>query len=102
MGCAQEAFERILGFLHREHVDPNYLEHYCAAGNRDSRWKVDDQLDSMGCTPKCPAHAIFGVQTLDVTSCDSCDVTDDVSETNSSFMEQFYVQEMLAIYDELP
>ena len=33
MGCAQETFEAILGFLHREHVDPNYLEKYVEANN---------------------------------------------------------------------
>ena len=38
MGCAQETFERILGFLHREYVDPNYLERYCQASSGETRW----------------------------------------------------------------
>lgn len=38
MGCAQETFDRILGFLHRECVDPNYLESYCQATSGESRW----------------------------------------------------------------
>ena len=33
MGCAQETFEAILGFLHREYVDPNYLESYVEAND---------------------------------------------------------------------
>ena len=39
---------------------------------------------------------------MDATRCDSCDLVDDVSETNSNFIEQFYVHEMLSVYDKLP
>jgi len=28
MGCAQETFEYILDYLHREYVNPNYLEDF--------------------------------------------------------------------------
>lgn len=101
MGCAQEAFERILGFLHRESVDPNYLERVCSSENADSRWRIDDNLDNMGCTPKCAAHAVFGIQTLAMTSCERCGTTDDVSEADSNYLEQFYVHEMLAVFDKL-
>lgn len=101
MGCAQEAFERILGFLHRESVDPNYLERVCSSDNADSRWRIDDNLDNMGCTPKCAAHAVFGIQTLAMTSCERCGTTDDVSEADSNYLEQFYVHEMLAVFDKL-
>ena len=60
MGCAQETFEAILGFLHREHVDPNYLEKYVEANN-DAQFAMDNRLDDMGCTPKCASHATFGI-----------------------------------------
>ena len=102
MGCAQETFDKILGFLHREHVDPNYLETYCAAKTKESRWKIDDILDDMGCSPQCAAHSVFGIQSIDLTRCDRCNIVDDVSEAKSEFIEQFYVHEMLQGYDELP
>lgn len=37
MGDAQEVFQTIMGFLHREHVDPNYLETYVQA-NKDNKF----------------------------------------------------------------
>ena len=60
MGCAQETFEAILGFLHREYVDPNYLESYIAASDNEA-WRMDNRLDDMGCTPKCASHLTFGI-----------------------------------------
>ncbi len=56
----------------------------------------------MGCTPKCAGHLVFGVQTMDTTRCDRCDLVDDVSEANSNFIEQYYVHEMLAVNEQLP
>ena len=95
MGCAQETFDRILGFLHREYVDPNYFETYCLAETGESRWQLDNRLDDTGCTPNCASHRVFGIQTTAVTRCASCDVVDDVSEATSGYSEQFYVHEML-------
>ena len=39
---------------------------------------------------------------MDATRCVTCDLVDAVSEANSAFIEQFYVQEMLDIHDRLP
>jgi hypothetical protein len=86
MGCAQETLESILNFLHREYVDPNYLESYCSAGSGENRWQIDNRLDNMGCTPKCASHQVFGIQTMDTTRCHRCDIVDDVSETTSDYI----------------
>lgn len=102
MGCAQETLDRILGFLHREYVDPNYLDSYCSATSGETRWQIDHRLDEMGCTPKCASHLIFGIPTMDITRCDQCDLVDDVSEANSDFIVQFYVHEMLDVFGKLP
>ena len=87
MGCAQETYEKILGFLHRETVDPNYLEKFCEAGSTESRWQIDNRLDNMGCTPKCAAHQVFGIHSIDLTRCDDCNKIDDVSEAKAEFIE---------------
>ena len=56
----------------------------------------------MGCTPKCASHKVFGIPSMDITRCDQCDLVDDVSEANSDFIAQFYVHEMLDVFDKLP
>lgn len=40
MGCAQETFDLILGYLHREYIYPNYLEEHIE-GDRDQKFKID-------------------------------------------------------------
>ena len=101
MGCAQETFEAILGFLHREYVDPNYLETYVEA-NDDRRFAMDNRLDDMGCTPKCASHLTFGIQTIDLTSCQQCNIVDDVADAETVYNDQYYVGEMMAVMDQLP
>ena len=91
-----------MGFLHREYVDPNYLERYCQATSGETRWQLDNKLDDMGCTPKCASHQVFGIQTMDIVKCDPCDLVDDVSEVHSDFIVQFYVHEMLDVHSKLP
>ena len=61
MGCAQETFEKIMNFLHREYVDPNYLVSFCRATRGEDRWQMGNRLDEMGCTPHCAAHSVFGI-----------------------------------------
>ena len=86
MGCAQETFDRILGYIHRELVDPNYLETFCNAANSETRWQLDNRLDEMGCTPKCASHLVFGIQSMDTTRCASCEVVDDIAEVKAEFI----------------
>ena len=101
MGCAQETFEAILGFLHREHVDPNYLEKYVEANN-DAQFAMDNRLDDMGCTPKCASHATFGIQTIDLTSCIQCNIVDDIADAETIYNDQYYVGEMMHVMTQLP
>ena len=60
MEDCQNAFQMILEFLHRETVEPNYLEDYIQA-NKDGQFKMDSKLDRMGCEPTCAAHSSFGI-----------------------------------------
>jgi len=55
MGDSQETLEAILGFLHREFIDPNYLERQIYMPH-DSKFAFDNKLDDLGCSPKCAAH----------------------------------------------
>ena len=57
MGCAQEAFEGILRCLHRDWIHPSgtYTEEYLLA-DANERFKIDQQLDSIGCSSKCAPH----------------------------------------------
>jgi hypothetical protein len=100
MGDSQETFEAILGFLHREFVDPNYLQHQIEV-NEDGKFKLNNELDSMGCTPKCAAHQTFGIETTDLTSCSLCHTVDDVASTKTEFQHQYYVAEMVKVHKRL-
>jgi hypothetical protein len=60
MGCAQETLDMILKYLHREVIDPNYLEQWMAS-SKESKFQISNRLDDMGCTPKCAAHLAFGI-----------------------------------------
>ena len=39
---------------------------------------------------------------MDTIKCGQCDIVDDVSEATSDFIQQFYVDEMLSVFDKLP
>jgi hypothetical protein len=40
----------------------------------------------MGCTPKCASHLTFGIETMDLTSCNKCETVDDVSDSKTEFI----------------
>ena len=86
MGCAQETFEYILDYLHREFVNPNYLEEFVKA-NKNTKFQLAKTLDDSGCTPKCASHSTFGLQTMELTSCQNCQVVDEVNDVETRFME---------------
>jgi hypothetical protein len=95
MGCAQETLEYILDYLHREFVNPNYLEEFVQA-NANTKFQLAKKLDDSGCTPKCASHQTFGLQTMELTSCQKCHSVDEVNDVEARFMEQYYVEEILA------
>jgi hypothetical protein len=61
MGSAQETFEEILRYLHRDQVYPQYTKlHKDSIPERQV--ELEDIMDEYGCNPKCPAHSTFGFQ----------------------------------------
>lgn len=84
----------ILGCIHREFIDPNFLEVYVGS-NKDNKFQLQNKLDDTGCTPKCTAHLAFGIQTLDITSCKKCKFVDEVNNIETSYIDQYYVDEVL-------
>ena len=91
----------ILGYLHREYIDPNFLDKFVPA-NKDTKFEISNKLDDMGCTPKCAAHLVFGLQTIDVTSCNQCEFVDEVNNVETSFIDQYYVDEVLNVAKKQP
>ena len=86
MGCAQETFGAMLNFLHKEYVDPNYLETYLQ-GDKNTKFELDNKLEDTGCTPKCAAHLTFGLETIDLTSCSKCEHVDEVSSSKTDYLQ---------------
>ena len=85
-----------MGYLHREHVYPNFLQEY-VEGNKDKKFKLENTVDDMGCTPKCAAHTTFGLEILDIVSCVPCDRVEDIGSVQSNFIHSFYVDQMLEL-----
>ena len=70
MGCAQEALEGILSYIHRDYTHPTneYLEEYMAS-DADGKFNMDNMLDEQGCAPKCAVHLTFGIELCDIVQC---------------------------------
>ena len=71
MGCAQETLEDIMNYLHREFMYPNYIEQYLLM-DKDAKFKLDNELDDSGCSPKCPSHHTFGMELCEINHCKKC------------------------------
>lgn len=93
MGCAQETLEDILNYLHREYLFPNYLEQYLMM-DKDSKFKMDINLDDTGCAPKCPSHQTFGLDFCEITQCEKCEIAEEVSQVKRELMHPVYVSEL--------
>ena len=99
MGCAQETFEAILSYLHREYVEPNYLEAYIKA-DKDLKFKMDNELDEKGCSPHCAPHHTFGIEACDMVQCLTCGSIGQIREIGTpQFIHQVYVAEIQAIQE---
>lgn len=94
MGCAQETLQDILSYLHREYLFPNYLEEYLLM-NADHKFKINNELDDTGCSPKCASHQTFGLDFCEITECTKCKVAEDVSQLKREVVHQLYVEEIL-------
>lgn len=99
MGCAQETLETVLEYIHRESVQPNYLEEYCRA---EDKFSYANKLDDTGCTPTCASHKSFGFQTMELTSCHECGTVDDVNDVEHKFSDPYYVTEIMSLAQSLP
>lgn len=60
MACAQETFEEILRYLHREYIKPNYYEKYC--DKPEKLKKKEEEFEDTGCSLKCVSHNVFGLE----------------------------------------
>lgn len=102
MGCAQETFEYILSFLHREYVKPDYQEKYNALSAND-KFQLDQRLDGQGCSPACAAHHTFGVELQEIVECQVCQRAEHTKESEApQFMHLLYVAEILALQEQDP
>lgn len=48
MACAQETFEEILRYMHKEYIKPNYYEKYYQ--NPDKLKKKEEEFEDAGCS----------------------------------------------------
>lgn len=109
MGCAEETLTDILTYLHREYMNPNYLEEYFLLeqhidtdleadqkSEEEYKFHMNKLLDNAGCTPKCAAHLSFGMDFCEISKCNSCDIADDVGDVKRELCHTLYVEEMFS------
>ena len=102
MGCAQETFMGILSYLHREHINPNYVEEYILA-DKDGRFMMDEKLDKQTCSPTCASHQTFGIETCEIISCKDCNEFIEIkSALAPEYIHNMYATEILALQDQSP
>ena len=95
MGWAQETFQAILEYLHRDFISPNYFEDY----HEDLKVlkSTEDKLDNTGCSLQCPAHHVFGLEIGEFLSCNNCNYLSDVEWTHLDFSINLYSEELLRL-----
>jgi len=94
-GCAQETFQELMAYLHREQKRPDYLEQCLKyAFNPQARFTFDNALDDAACSPTCIAHMTFGQQMCEITTCSSCKSNEKYTHTNTSYSHLLYVYEV--------
>ena len=104
MGCAQETFEGILRCLHRDWIHPRgtYTEEFLIA-NPDDRFRIDNKLDSMGCSSRCAPHQTFGIELCDIVQCKMCNTADQVRKVQDpQFMHHLYAAKILELTRQNP
>ncbi|CAG9317824.1 unnamed protein product [Blepharisma stoltei] len=85
MGCATEAFEEILKYLHREGIDFQEGESQSAT--------AQELANDSPCTPLCLAHKVFGYQACDAWSC-SCNDDTEIENPTQDMILRVYVEEL--------
>ena len=97
MAWAQETFEEILRYLHREYIKPNYYEKYW--DKEDKLKKKEEEYDDTGCSLSCVSHKIFGLDIGEFLSCENCEYVSEVQSTHLDFLINLYSEELLRLKD---
>lgn len=95
MACAQETFEEILRYLHREYIKPNYYEKYCHDPKKLK--KQEEKYEDTGCSLNCTAHKVFGLEIGEFLSCDNCEYVAEVQCSHLDFLINLYAEELLKL-----
>lgn len=97
MACAQETFEEILRYIHRDYMKPNYYEKY--AHDPDKLKEKEEELEDSGCSLSCCSHQIFGLEIAEFLSCSQCDFVSEVQNTHLDYLVNLYSVELLKLED---
>lgn len=95
MACAQETFEEILRYLHKEYIKPNYYEKYW--DNPEKLKKREEQFEDTGCSLKWISHKTFGLEIGEFLSCNNCGFLSEIQSSHLDFLINLYSEEMLRL-----
>ena len=95
MGCAQETFQAILEYLHREYIKPNYFEEYCEDPN--ALKVIEDTTNDTGWSLNCVSHHVFGLEIGEFLSWSSWGYLSDVESTHLDFIINLYSEELISL-----
>lgn len=90
MEDATETIEAILGILHACNVQPVGL---CQSCDQHPSAEFVEEASNFGCHPLCLAHAVFGLQTVDLCRCSFCGATGE-PDVVASYVYSAYVSEL--------
>jgi len=97
MAWAQETFEEILRYLHRDYIKPNYFEKYWS--NPEKLKAKEEEYEETGWSTSCVSHSVFGLDIGEFLACNNCQYLDDVQNTHLDYFLNLYTEELLAIED---
>lgn len=96
-GCAQETFQEVMAYLHRESKRPDYLEQclkFNSDANSEARFRYDNMLDDDPCQPTCIAHTTFGLQLCEIVTCTACASSENFTSISYAYTHLLYVSEL--------
>ena len=97
MACAQETFEEILRYLHREHIKPKYYEKYC--DNLEKLKKKEEEFDDTGCSLAWVSHKTFGLEIGEFLSWENWGFVSEVQSSHLDYLINLYSEELLRLKD---
>jgi hypothetical protein len=93
MACAQETFEEILRYLHKEYIKPNYYEKYYT--NPDKLKKKEEEYEDTGCSLNCVSHSVFGLEIGELLECNDCGYVSEITSSHLDCLINLYSEELL-------